>query len=275
MLALAGCVGGDDDSGSIACAADGTCPTGLACARQTGLCVGAGVAGDAGAPSGARDCRFEESACGPDFECVEVAGQWTCSPEPEPSSGKVSNEDASIFIPRDPDATVPPPDACGPWTTPVLLAFSLALDPSRPILFEAEFEAGDFPDGSIIRLTATPLRVWCDEGPCEPDDPRWRERLLPSFEAQSAESSDEGPLALDLQTVRLPGEANPISGSDITAEVILYVDLETDGSICGELSGRLIQPFEFLLQRESNVFGTASVCGLETIETLIPQARCP
>jgi hypothetical protein len=55
----------------------------------------------------------------------------------------------------------------------------------------------------------------------------------------------DGGFALDMGLVMVTGQANPITGSDIEADLQVIGDIVQDNALCGELTGMLQQPLMF------------------------------
>lgn len=65
-------------------------------------------------------------------------------------------------------------------------------------------------------------------------------------------ASANGVYAAPLQTITIPGAANPISGRDIVIEEAAVPGRFTPGKFCSQLSGHVVEPTDIQLEGDSN-----------------------
>ncbi|MBV71940.1 MAG: hypothetical protein CMH52_11470 [Myxococcales bacterium] len=123
-------------------------------------------------------------------------------------------------------------DATGTY----MIAVLTPLDQSKPLLMRAIVDVtGLDSDPAVpkIKMTLTPLSV---EG---------REPIGETIETESVDLAVDGSFELPFGNVKVTGDANPISGSDIEADLTLRGQVRSEMSVCGEIVGDLIQPTSF------------------------------
>lgn len=155
-----------------------------------------------------------------------------------------------------------------------LFALATALDPSSPLLFRTVVAIDDTVEPATITLSLMPLRSWCEGAICDAADPTRREELPPIIEAPTVPIGADFTWQADLGTVNAPGGSNPISGSDIVAQLVLYGQIRGVGDICGAFDGALSQPFEFALTRETNNFGLVPLEAGADLNAITELGRC-
>lgn len=161
-----------------------------------------------------------------------------------------------------PDAGPPPPGPTEP-TGQYLLAISTYLQPERPFLFGAHVDFTSAADPTPERvgeifITLQPLRC---NGRAEPVDCP-RTPVGPPLPEVVAVVAADGSFRAPLGEFRIPGEANPVSGTNLVLSATLHgsaLGLE----LCGDVEGELLQPFEAALARDMNHFGTTRVGELD------------
>ena len=129
-------------------------------------------------------------------------------------------------------------DATGSY----VLAINTAVAPGTPLLFKSDV---------IVDLEANTIRMMIYPINTE------REVLPEAIDPETVTLSNDGTFTLPLGEVDIPGEANPVSGSDIKANLTLVGRLRSDEFFCGELVGELIFPSEFPLA--GSTFGSVKL----------------
>lgn len=117
------------------------------------------------------------------------------------------------------------------------MALSATLAPTQPILFIADVHS----TGSAWQWTLTPL------------DAKTR-TPLPNSSIVLPDSAIPagGSWVFDLPPLEVPGTANPITGSDIEADVTLTsTSCGSDAFVCGDVSGDITKPIVLDLQGSS------------------------
>lgn len=129
------------------------------------------------------------------------------------------------------------PDMSGTY----LLALETALGPDSPLQFITEVTMTVADDGMSATATVvfTPLSLnvgsTVDPRECLTD-------AMLTFENVAFDAA--GHFTLDMGTVMVTGAANPITGSDITASLVLDGDIRHIDALCGSISGMLMSPLE-------------------------------
>jgi hypothetical protein len=121
------------------------------------------------------------------------------------------------------------------------LALAPTLDPTKPMVFLSTIEISIAEDGQSGTIT----RMQLDPRTCEDRQVSAEGNVL--FEGESIINA-EGEYTLDFGEQIVPGAANCISGSLIQATIKLQGRVLNEDQICGEVSGMLIQPFEYDLE---------------------------
>lgn len=144
----------------------------------------------------------------------------------------------------------------------------------------------DAADPWTLDLTLRPLRSQRDGSRCDADDPRFLEVLegaeitspgpVPYVDVDSGDPSlgAVGAFVIELTQIALPGEANPISGSALLADLTFYGETRGE-TICGHVEGELIMPFPFPFERDNNTFGTARPSRGGGYADVTPIGACP
>jgi hypothetical protein len=146
-----------------------------------------------------------------------------------------------------------------------LLALSTVVAPDAPILFATRVQVAE--DLTQIDLELQPLTT-DDAAPA-------REPVGASIVANGVPYAEDGTFEADLGTVQVAGAANPITGSDITANVrIVGVAQPTDGGgvyfFCGDAFGMVTVPLSLDLAGSS--FGAVATTDPANAEPLL---SCP
>jgi hypothetical protein len=114
-----------------------------------------------------------------------------------------------------------------------LFSLSVYLGPTKPVLLLASLSTPAFEGGTGIQVDLQPLAV---------DDMSEVGGLV---RTETAKIQDDGSFTLEARDVKVPGEANPLSGLDIESDLLTILG----GSICdpefacGDVEGTLTKPF--------------------------------
>ena len=157
--------------------------------------------------------------------CVDPAGDYEDFKERQKKTTPVQGSGCG-----DPTATCDPPVAAelsGQW----LFALSAQLSPTKPILFFADIVATDAAGGIEWTWTITPLST-ADRSPLA---------ALPALPPSTVPA--DGAWVVDLPELNVPGAANPITGSDITADTALTGNVcGSRDFLCGDVTGNVSKP---------------------------------
>ena len=149
-------------------------------------------------------------------------------------------------------------DASGTY----MIAVLTPLDQSKPLLMRTIVDVAGLdtdPVEPTIKMTLTPLSV---DG---------REPIGETIETEYVALAADGSFELPFGKVKVTGDANPISGSDIEADLTLLGQVRSETSVCGEIIGDLIQPTSFDLM--GTTVGLVWAEG-EDFAALTPQLTC-
>lgn len=145
----------------------------------------------------------------------------TLAPDTESASG--SDPDPS----SDPFDLPPPGDSSGLY----LFAVSTVFDPRLPFQFIASVKAApEVWNIELQPLTLDQQRVTVPRQPI--GDP---------LVFTDIPVNDDG-FELDLGQLALPGQTNPVTGSDILVQMQLAASIQTGDFFCGQVSGTLLAP---------------------------------
>jgi hypothetical protein len=113
-----------------------------------------------------------------------------------------------------------------------LLALSVTLAPKKPILVAVDLDTPEVDGSAAVTLHAQPLSA--------------ADRTTPVGPAVDYGPFPVGPTGTwrgDLPGLEVSGEANPVTGGDISADVALIGSLCGDGEFfCGAVEGRVTAP---------------------------------
>ena len=146
-----------------------------------------------------------------------------------------------------------------------LLALSTTLAPGQPILFSCDVSVAE--DLSTLELSLQPLATDGDEMP--------RAAVGEALAVGPVPYAEDGAFSADLGEVTVPGRANPISGSDIVADVVIAASAfamtaELPTHFCGQATGMVSVPLA--LDLAGSTIGAVSATSFGDIE---PLAGCP
>ena len=123
-----------------------------------------------------------------------------------------------------------------------LLAFSVFINPPKPVLFRAGVTSAAAGDGVSLSMTLQALSKFDRKSPVG------EEASVGPFEVGA-----DGAFAMDLPPLVVVADANPVTNAEITADVILTGSLCADKLTCGALggmaSGISIEGSNFTLQK--------------------------
>lgn len=113
-----------------------------------------------------------------------------------------------------------------------LLAVSTVLAPDAPIQFITDSKLTPNGDGTAkLDMTLTPLTVM------------GRTKVGTPIVVKGAAIDENGAFTIDLMTQTVPGAANPVSGSDIEAKLVLKGAIRSKDRFCGDIEGELVKPY--------------------------------
>lgn len=154
------------------------------------------------------------------------------------------------------------PDPSGEY----MLGAAIYIQPGDPFLFRCtvRYEAATTPtedEAGTLFLTLQPLV--CDEkmgGLCNPAEPN-RDLVGDPYEEFVVPVKGDGTFVADLQRRNIPGIANPITGRDIEAQIVLNGRIRSDSELCGTVTGEVFAPIELDLNDPANpsTFGATKV----------------
>jgi uncharacterized membrane protein YgcG len=135
-----------------------------------------------------------------------------------------------------------------------LLLASVQLAPTTPLLFDVQITSNMSPDGTCpgadcrFSMDVQPLR-----SPRVPrsDCPANFEPAGQPFQVPDVSLNPNGSFRAVLPTVTVDGCANPITGRDIEAALILEAVTKSTDVFCGNLRGQVLQPIQLTLDRST------------------------
>lgn len=206
-------------------------------------------------------------ACGPvvgdDEESTATAETSETSETSSSSSAgdaplDTTAEDATTDKPMIFDLPPPAPNSSGVY----LFALSASIDPEHPLQWLANVEHD--PSTGAVRIDMQSLSL--DSGSTTfPREPVGDVIEVHAF------LDEDGRFAVQLLDFFVPGAANPITGSDLTASLLIEGQAFGSALWCGEVSGEVTSPLELDL--------TGSTFAFEPVDgTALPDpvlARCP
>ncbi len=182
----------------------------------------------------------------PDTSGTDSSGT-TAPGTTEDSSGTddgSSSDDGSSGSTTDPNVL---PDISGDH----LLAVSIFISPDTPLQYIATIVQTPDGDGALLDISLQPLTL--DVG--STTSPRLP--FGPAMDIDDVEVAPDGTFEITIPVLDVPGECNPITGSDATAmDVVLAGQIEDEGFWCGTVEGDLTAPIESPLSG-STFAGTA------------------
>ncbi len=153
----------------------------------------------------------------------------------------------------------PPKEDLGAMLADVSGTFILALDPSiasgLPLQFLVTGTFTATPTGGTLDLEMQPLSL----NPQSTTEPR-----LPVGEAlvyNGIEVREDGSFDVVIGETTVVGEANPITGSEITADLTMTGFIQSEDLMCGIVNGMLLSPIENSL--DGSTFAAVRVQGTD------------
>ena len=147
-------------------------------------------------------------------------------------------------------------DASGTY----MIAVLTPLDQSKYLLMQADVEMADIDASPTIKMVLTPLSV-AERAP-----------VGTPIETEAVPVNADGSFELPFGNVAVTGEANPISGGDIEADLTLKGQIRQSDYICGDIVGDLLQPTSFNLKGTTVGLVRVDNADFEGIE---PSLACP
>jgi hypothetical protein len=144
-----------------------------------------------------------------------------------------------------------------------LLAISTTLAPDAPLQLISKNTLTPNNDGTAtLSMTLTPLTISPERMP-----------VMGMITKPDIAVSATGTFTADFGRQMVPGSANPISGSDITATLVLMGAIKSADRFCGDLSGHVFMPLD------TDLMGTWSAIrvppGTVGMALPPPEVKCP
>lgn len=139
-----------------------------------------------------------------------------------------------------------------------LLALATKIDPTKPLQLLSTVTQRTEGENIFIDVELQPLSL--DKGKVTTPRQLVGEKLI--FKDIPV---IDGKYTIDAGTVMVTGAANPVTGTDIVATLVLDATVIDGDFVCGTLSGMLTMPLEFDL--EGSTFASARVEGLGSLPT--------
>lgn len=134
--------------------------------------------------------------------------------------------------------------AAGELDGPYVFALSASLDPPNPVLFDAQITSADGATGLELSFVLQAL-----------DAKDRMTKVGESFPLGPFVVAADGTFEADFPPLAVVGTANPISGSDLEADVSLSGTVcGASGVLCGALNGNVTKPTDIALDGSSFAF---------------------
>lgn len=162
-----------------------------------------------------------------------------CGPDPEGKFNEYVDEAEELAPKMDippPKEDIPPPPPDFDLTGKSLLAISTIVSKDLPLQFISTVTQRQENDGSIfIDISLQPLSLTSQmvTVPREPVGPPLEFKDIPVV---------DGKYTVDAGETMVTGMANPITGSDITATLVLAAEVRDGDFVCGAVSGMVTAP---------------------------------
>ena len=154
-------------------------------------------------------------------------------------------------------------DGAPPEDQQWLLAIATFLDPSKPLQWHVVV---DYENGELVELRLQSLSL--DMG--STTSPR---QLVGAVTVTSELAVDDvGYFGLVIDELRVPPEANPITGSEITAVNVRLAGMGTATTSCGTVEGDVLQPIATPLT--GSTFAATPITSVDALPLEFP-AACP
>ncbi|MCB9568418.1 MAG: hypothetical protein H6710_14605 [Myxococcales bacterium] len=148
-----------------------------------------------------------------------------------------------------------------------LLALSSVIDPDHPLQFYCTAMLVQNPDGTgTLSLNFQPLSL----DPQSTTTPR--QPVGDALLFEDIQVSAEGAFTLDLGAVAVTGMANPITGSDIEANLSLSAFIQDENLFCGNVEGAVTMPL--MADLSGSTFAATRVTGVDALPETFAVA-CP
>ncbi len=194
-----------------------------------------------------------ESATGTSVS--ETSGATSPSESTSASTSSSSGAETSAAATDDPAPTgALEVDVSGEF----LLSVATVIDPARPLHFLAQIEGTYDAEGGAMDLTLQALAV--DIQATEPKP----ELVGAPLELVDLSLSEAGAFEFELVNHMIVGAANPITGSDLLIDVTLTGAFVDADSMCGVVTGELLEPLQASLA--GSTFGGVRVSGVDALE---------
>lgn len=184
---------------------------------------------------------------------ADSSGGWDASND----TGDSDAADAGL-----PDTTTGP----SPWDGTWLLSVGTVIAPELPIQFTAQIALApaDAGTGGTVHLTLQPLQTAPGKATREP--------VGAPIEVDGV-VDEAGVLTVDTGPQQVVGDANPVSGSDIQATLLLTGTLWSETVICGAVDGSVTVPFEAPLT--GSTWGAVRIEATDPASLPDPVSACP
>jgi hypothetical protein len=154
--------------------------------------------------------------------CVDPGGDFAAfESRTRPPTPKDAGGDAA-------ECNVAPSSVAGEY----LLALSVTLAPTKPIVVLTDLSTPPLDGGTGVLFAAQPLSA-ADR----------KTKVGPKLALGPFPVRENGTFRADMPGLSVPGAANPVTGGDISANVVLDGSLCGDGrSFCGTVTGNVVSP---------------------------------
>ena len=145
---------------------------------------------------------------------------------------------------------------CGEFSDPTgtyFVSVNTSISPGVPLLFEGQFSVDTSVEPKTAQLTLIPLTT-TDITPIEDLPDRAGDSPVVS---PTVPIDNEGKFEMELGTVIVTGLANPVSGSEIEANLTIQGQIQTSEFICGTVTGdspKRIRPRRFDVHDETRMW---------------------
>jgi hypothetical protein len=147
-----------------------------------------------------------------------------------------------------------------------LLAISPAFQPDKTLLFGTTVTVDT--TANTVDISFQPLKTDTEVGTTDPR-PDARAPVGEALVASDIPFEEDGTFELELTDAMVAGEANPISGSPITATLILRGTVTAEDAFCGRVAGGVTAPA--MLPLDGSTFGAVAA---EDFAGVTPAVKC-
>lgn len=145
-----------------------------------------------------------------------------------------------------------------------LLAISTFISPATPILFKASVRFEDL--ASPTPEHAASLYIVLQPLQCQYGEPCMRVPVGEPYDELVLPVRPDGTFEVGLGERTVPGVANPVSGRDIRATLILSGAIRSANEFCGDILGELHDPFQAMFEGTGSSFGVTRVADYGTAD---------